>query len=163
MRPWAWLIALSVPLTAACTDLRLEDVPEAVAGCEAPTNADLVETAAMLPGRRCLACHKQDGQAEKFSWRAAGTVYKSLMSPCNQEGVEGVQVDIADENRKILVTLFTNRRGNFYTSEPLKYQRLIVQLSKDGVSRRMETQPETGDCASCHNPKGLAGGRIYFP
>lgn len=153
---------LALGIGACGGDVNIAAVPEAVAGCEAPRPDDLVPEAPMLPGRRCMACHKQSGQAGDLPWTAAGTVYASPSSACNTGGLEGVKVELADETRKVLITLYTNRSGNFFTAEPLPFSRLIARVSKDGKIKEMQTPAPSADCASCHLPGGLAGGRIYL-
>lgn len=145
-----------------CGHPDLSQEPGAVAGCEAPGEGDLDPQPIMLPGRRCAACHEKGHQAGNRVWTAAGTVYDRPDSPCNSGVVAGAKVEIADENRKILVTLFTNSRGNFYTSEPLRYTGIIVRVSKDGKMREMQGAMASTDCANCHSPGGAAGGRVYL-
>jgi cytochrome c553 len=147
---------------SACAEVNLDTAPGAAAGCEDPTEDNLNPQAPMLPGRSCMACHRQGGQASGAVWTASGTVYGSSSSACNSGGLEGVKVELADENRKILITLYTNRSGNFYTAEPLQYEKLIARVSKDGKIKEMSTPVPSGDCAGCHNPTGPAGGRIYL-
>lgn len=149
-------------LPAGCGHPDLSQEPGAVAGCEAPGPGDLEPQPIMLPGRRCAACHEKGHQAEHRVWTAAGTVYDSPSSPCNTGVVAGAKVEIADETRKVLVTLTTNSRGNFYTSEPLRFTGIIVRVSKDGKVREMQSPMASTDCASCHFPTGAAGGRVYL-
>lgn len=151
---------LALPAGCGHPDLSLE--PSAVAGCEAPEPGDLEPQPIMLPGRRCAACHEKGHQAGNRVWTAAGTVYDSPSSPCNTGVVAGAKVEIADETRKVLVTLTTNSRGNFYTSEPLRFTGIIVRVSKDGKVREMQSPMASTDCASCHFPTGAAGGRVYL-
>ncbi|MFO0579054.1 MAG: hypothetical protein U1A78_34050 [Polyangia bacterium] len=153
---------LILGIGACAADVNLGAVPEAVAGCEAPSADNLAPEAPMLPGRRCLACHKGAGQAGDLVWTAAGTVYASPSSACNTGGLDGVKVELADETRRVLITLYTNRSGNFFTAEPLRYSRLIARVSKDGKVKEMQTPAPSGDCASCHLPGGAAGGRIFL-
>lgn len=160
-----FFLALAAPalLVSACkSQVDIALVPSAVAGCEAPTEDLLVPEAPMLPGRRCMACHTETGQADGLNWTAAGTVYASPDSSCNSGGLEGVKVEIADETRKILITLFTGRTGNFYTSETRDFSRVRVRISKDGKTREMQGVMPSADCPSCHYPGGAAGGRIYL-
>lgn len=149
-------------LFAGCTDVNVDAVPGAAAGCEAPSADNLVPQAPMLPGRDCLACHMAGSQAGDLPWTAGGTVYASPNSNCNTGGLEGVKVELADENRKVLITLTTNRAGNFFTAEKLLYQTMIARVSKDGKIKEMAQPVTTGNCASCHRPGGAAGGRIYL-
>lgn len=163
--PHRLVTVLAFGLLAAvsgCGHPDLSQEPGAVAGCEAPGPGDLDPQPIMLPGRRCAACHDKGHQAGNRVWTAAGTVYDRIDSPCNSGVVAGAKVEIADETRKVLVTLFTNSRGNFYTSEPLRYTGIIVRVSKDGKMREMQGAMGSTDCASCHLPGGAAGGRVYL-
>jgi hypothetical protein len=133
------------------------------AKCEAPTADLLVEEAPMLPGRDCIGCHSSGGIARDVAWTAAGTVFDSIGSPCNSGGLADVQVQIADATtRQILITLTTNRTGNFFTSESRKFQNIIARITKGTMTKEMSTPAPSGDCPSCHYPGGPAGGRIYL-
>jgi hypothetical protein len=147
----AWISIAALVAMGCGSEVNLSAVPLAVAGCEAPTEELLVPQAPMLPGRACITCHAVGGQAEDLPWTAAGTVYDSPNSPCNTE------------TRKVLITLFTNRTGNFFTAEPLKYNKLIVRVSKDGKVREMASAlPSNANCALCHYSGGPAGSRVYL-
>ena len=148
--------------TLGCGQVDINQEPSAAAACEPPAAEDLEPQPIMLPGRRCAACHEKGHQAGRRVWTAAGTVYDRPDSPCNSGVVAGAKVEIADETRKVLVTLYTNSRGNFYTSEPLRYTGVIVRVSKDGKVREMQGAMGSTDCASCHFPGGAAGGRVYL-
>jgi hypothetical protein len=135
----------------------------AAAKCEAPTDDLLVEEPPMLPGRDCISCHSSGGQASDVTWTAAGTVFDNIASPCNSGGIGDVKVEIADATtRQILITLTTNRTGNFFTAESRKFQNIIARVSKGGLVKEMSTPAPTGDCPGCHYPGGVAGGRIYL-
>lgn len=150
-------------MAAGCAPpVNLAAVPEAVAGCEPPTEDELVPEAPMLPGRNCVVCHSPTGQASRRVWTAAGTVYDSPNAKCNTQGVPGVKVEIADKNRKILITLYTNRSGNFFTSEPIDFTGVIARVSKDGKFKEMMGAQVNAFCPECHYPGGAAGGRIYL-
>ena len=147
---------------AGCGTVDINQEPSAAAGCEPPQAEDLEPQPIMLPGRRCAACHDKGHQAGRRVWTAAGTVYDRPDSPCNSGVVAGAKVEIADENRKILATMYTNSRGNFFTSEPLRFTGVIVRVSKDGKVREMQGAMGSTDCASCHFPGGSAPGRVYL-
>jgi hypothetical protein len=160
----ATLLVLSVP---GCEEeVNLDAVPEAKNNCEPPTAELLNAEAPMLPGRHCMGCHSAGGQAGDRVWTAAGTVYASPTSPCNTGGLPDVRVDIADpaDNKRILITLYTNRTGNFFTSETRKFQGIIARVTdtKTGKFKEMSTVAPNADCGSCHYPGGPAGGRIYL-
>lgn len=157
------LLLASLALPACGSEVDLAQVTLAAAGCtEAPTPELLHPQAIMLPGHQCLTCHQAGGNASRFPWTAAGTVFKSANSPCNTGGAAGVEVKLADETGLVLVTLVTNRTGNFYTREPLNFKQLRVEISKDGKKQVMAARPGANDCALCHRPGGVAGARIYL-
>jgi cytochrome c553 len=155
-----------ITLVAMCigceAPVRLDAARDAVAGCEPPSEATLVPTARMLPGRVCQACHVRDGQAGALEWTASGTVYARPDAPCNEGGLEGVQVDLLDSMNRVIVTLTTNRSGNFFTAEPLAAAGVRARLSKDGRLREMSGLQGSAACAACHRPGGIAPGRIYL-
>lgn len=157
------LLSLGLGLTAAgcAPPVNIAAVPQAVNGCDAPTADELVPEAPMLPGRNCLVCHSPDGQASRRVWTAAGTVYANADDKCNQ-GLEGVKVEIADATRKILITLTTNRSGNFFTSEPIDFRGVIARVSKDGKFKEMQGAMVNAYCPECHYPGGIAPGRIFL-
>ena len=66
-------------------------------------------------------------------WTAAGTVFDSPTAKCNTQGLPGVKVEISDSKRKVLITLYTNRSGNFFTSEPIDFSAIVARVSKDNV------------------------------
>lgn len=138
--------------------------PDAVAKCEAPTEQSLNATARMLPGRMCQACHIQGGEAHLLTWTASGTVYARPDSACNEGGIEGVQVDLLDAKNTVLLTLTTNRSGNFFTSEPIDAPYFRVRLRKEGKCQEMTGLQPTGACAGCHYPSSdtNAPGRVYL-
>ena len=162
MNPRLGIAVLAMLGLSACAEVNLDTAPGAAAGCEDPTEDNLVPQAPMLPGRSCMACHRQGGQASGAVWTASGTVYGSGSSACNSGGLEGVKVELADENRKILITLYTNRSGNFFTSEPIDFTGIIARVSKDGKFKEMQGLQPNAFCPECHYPGGVAGGRIYL-
>lgn len=157
-RAAALIAALLFPGCGAIVELN--EVPEAKARCESSTPELRVPTARMLPGRRCMGCHLAGGQAGRIPWTAAGTVYDAPTTTCNSGGLEGAQVELIDRSGRVLITLTTNRSGNFFTAEPLGFQPLRARISKDGKSREMRTPQTTLDCAACHYPDGPATGRL---
>jgi hypothetical protein len=157
------LAVTAVALGGGCgAPVDLNAVPEAKARCESATPDLRLPGARMLPGRRCLGCHLPGGQAGERLWTAAGTVYDRPDSPCNTGGLEGVSVDLLDGQDRVLITLTTNRSGNFFTAEPLGFQRIRARLRKDGRVREMQTHQTTADCAGCHFPGGPAPGRLFL-
>ena len=140
----------------------LQAAPDAQVKCEAPSPESLNPTARMLPGRFCEACHVKDGQASYRTWTASGTVYGKPDASCNEGGLEGVLVELLDANDRVLITLTTNRSGNFFTAEDLGLGAFRARISKDGKMREMSGLQPTGGCAACHYPGGVAPGRIFL-
>lgn len=155
------LAGLGLIATSCAPPVNIAAVPQAVNGCDPPTEDELVPEAPMLPGRNCLVCHSPQGQASRRVWTAAGTVYANADDKCNQ-GLAGVKVEIADANRKILITLTTNRSGNFFTSEPIDFRGVIARVSKDGKFKEMQGAMVNAYCPECHYPGGIAPGRIFL-
>jgi mono/diheme cytochrome c family protein len=158
------LVCAGAFLLGCAADVDLAAVPQAVAGCEAPTDDELVPEAPMLPGRHCIACHNPMGQASRRVWTAAGTVFDSPTANCNTGGIDNVKVEILDpvHNNQVIITLYTNRTGNFFTAEPRNFTAITARVSKDGKMRQMQGTMATADCIACHYPGGAAGGRIYL-
>jgi hypothetical protein len=165
MRAALFIWTLGMAVLAGCeAPVTLGTAPDAVAGCEPPTEDNLGQTARMLPGRLCQSCHIRDGQGAKLTWTASGTVYGSADAKCNEGGIEGVMVELLDEKDRVLLTLTTNRAGNFFTAEPIDAPRYRVPLSTDGKTQEMLGLQPTGACAGCHYPNSGSGapGRVYI-
>jgi hypothetical protein len=117
----------------------------------------------MKAGENCLSCHRQGGQATRFPWTAAGTVYPAAISAAS-DGVAGVAVEIVDAaGKKVLLT--TNAAGNFYTAESLQ---LPTKMAVTYKGKRAEMPGELkalGACNACHShPDPIdAAGRIRIP
>lgn len=133
----------------------------AAAGCETATQTQLTTGDSMLPGRQCLKCHKAGGQAKDEAYTAAGTVFGSGSAQCNPGGLSGVKVEILDAAGAVVDTLMTGATGNFYTRKPLPAS-YRARVSKNGKSLEMVGPRADGDCASCHQPNGMAGARIFL-
>ena len=154
-------LALLSPLAGCESGVNLAAVPQAVNECDPATADELIPEAPMLPGRNCSVCHSPTGQAGRRTWTASGTVFDSPNAKCNQ-GLAGVKVEIADATRKVLITLTTNRSGNFFTSEPINFSGIIARVSKDGKFKEMQGAMVNANCNDCHFPGGIAGARIYL-
>lgn len=155
-------LALLGPAVGCESEVNLAAVPQAVNECEPPTNDQLIPEAPMLPGRNCSVCHSPSGQASRRTWTASGTVFDSPNAKCNTQGLADVKVEIADATRKVLITLYTNRSGNFFTSEPISFTGIIARVSKDGKFKEMQGAMVNANCNDCHYPGGIAGARIYL-
>lgn len=156
-------VSLIALVYVACEPgVSLEAAPDAKAGCEAPSDDGLAPTARMLPGRVCQACHVRGGQAGALAWTASGTIDARADARCNDEGVEGVEVELLDEADRPLIVLTTNRAGNFFTAEPLPAVGIRARLRKQGRAREMTGLQGSAACASCHRPGGVAPGRVYL-
>jgi hypothetical protein len=123
----------------------------------------------MMPGENCLECHggaalpgepptvasPEDARA----WTIAGTVFPSESAGAG-EGVRGARVHVRDAGGRAF-TLRTNRAGNFYTAEPVRFP-LRVSVEHGGVVREMEPDVPYGGCNGCHRlpPRQDAPGRV---
>lgn len=158
----AWYVGVLAWLHGCAPPVDLQSAPDAQVKCEAPSAEALNPTARMLPGRFCQACHVKDGQASYRTWTASGTIYDRPDASCNEGGLEGVTVELLDADDKVLITLTTNRSGNFFTAEDLGARSFRARISKDGKVREMYGLQPTGGCAACHYPGGVAPGRIFL-
>lgn len=149
-------------------EINLNAVPAAIVGCEAPTAAQLQEGSRMLPGRDCLACHRAGGQASGEAFGAAGTVYAKtgVGAACNSNGAAGVTVEILDSNAtKVLASAVTNDVGNFEfnPNQLAGATQIRARVRRGAMERTMVSPvPPSLGCASCHNPSGSAGDRIFL-
>ena len=139
-----------------------KDISLTSTGCEAPTDELATPGARMLPGSLCQGCHGPGGIASNLTWTLSGTVLNSVDAPCNTGGVEDATVDIIDANDNVLITLNTNRSGNFFTSEDFNFKLVRARISKNGKVMEMQGLVGVTACASCHHPAGPAPGRIYL-
>lgn len=119
----------------------------------------------MHPGRDCIKCHTERGEGRDFV--LAGTVQQTLTEADECAGVEGVQVEITDANKKTY-TLTTNASGNFFLERGKASGftfPFTARVTNQGRVNEMTTAQSTGQCASCHTPEGLndAPGRIQAP
>jgi hypothetical protein len=108
------------------------------------------------PGLPCLTCHAgQQPTAPVFT--VAGTLYNSAQGTA---GVTAATMTITDATgTAVKVTTGTN--GNFWTSQAVTLP-LTVSASKCPDTKRMNAQPQTGDCNGCHTAQA-AQGRIHLP
>ena len=115
----------------------------------------------MRPGWNCLAsgCHFPDKQPIPPDWGAAGTVFPNPTAALD-DGLAGVTIRIHDAE-DTRVELQSNEVGNFYTPVQLVGP-LDVEIEKNGVIRKMPEQAPAGSCNFCHEPTGVAGGRIFL-
>lgn len=115
----------------------------------------------MRAGWNCLAsgCHFPDKQAVPPDWGAAGTVFADPLARLDR-GIPGVTVRIRDSGGTT-VDLVTNEVGNFFTPTALVGP-LEIEIEKAGVVRKMPTPAPAGSCNFCHEPEGVAAGRIFL-
>lgn len=155
-------------LFAACGDeVNLDKVPSAKAGCADPTAASLAEGGAMLPGRNCVDCHKSGGQAAGEPWSTAGTVFskRGVGTACDSSGADAVTVELLDATGKVVASTTTNSAGNFYfTSSQFSASTSVTARVKKGAMTKsmLSAVPVGSGCATCHNPTGTAGDRIFI-
>lgn len=123
----------------------------------------------MMPGENCLECHGRSalpGEAltignpvDARRWTIAGTVFPSVNARPDQ-GTRGAKVHVRDANGRAF-TLSTNRAGNFYTAEPVRFP-LRVSVENGGILHVMDDEVPYGGCNGCHRlpPRQDAPGRI---
>jgi hypothetical protein len=123
----------------------------------------------MRPGENCLECHGGAALPDEpptvadrddaRRWTIAGTVFPSVNAG-EGEGVRGAKVHVRDANGRTF-TLSTNRAGNFYTSEPVRFP-LSVSVEHGGIHHAMDDEVQYGGCNACHRlpPRQEAEGRI---
>lgn len=117
----------------------------------------------MDPGRACIACHKTEFEAPKFT--IAGTVYPTGHEPNNCYGSSGgdIIVEITGADGAKLM-LRPNSSGNFYAQTAVMTP-FTAKVIAGGSERAMVTPQTDGDCNSCHTQNGTSGapGRIVLP
>ena len=113
------------------------------------------EGSTMLPGANCLSCHT-GGEQGRFT--IAGTVFADLDGTAP---ASGVTVTIRDANDDV-VTLDSNRVGNFYSSASLAFP-ITASVEADGATLEMASAVSTAACNSCHQCDGAAGGKLHAP
>lgn len=126
------------------------------------------ESRLMHPGRDCLACHQERGEAEEVV--LGGTVYEANGEPDDCFGVEGVTLQLTDSQGTVF-ELVSNAAGNFVMElegEPGEMQIVppySAKLLYEGRERQMLTMQTETSCNSCHTVAGANGapGRILAP
>lgn len=165
MNPQRALLCLIAALLCACgrVPVDLEAVPIAKASCEEPTSDLLLPDEFMLPGRICQQCHTRGGQGYRFKWTVSGTIFNTPSSDCNNGGVEGVTIEIYDMADKLLSTMKSNSKGNFWTTDLITFP-IRTRIIKGNIIREMRTPAAMGSCASCHQkmPQNGAPGPMYL-
>lgn len=102
----------------------------------------------MEPGSDCLECH---GGGEAPRWTVAGTCGSSM--GCFGQGN---RVEVRDAGGRV-VTVRTNRAGNFWTAEPLRFPITVAVNGRvmpgppDGENL---TTARDGSCNRCHDSGG---------
>lgn len=121
------------------------------------------ESAAMEPGKACIACHKTKPGAPPFA--IAGTVYPSGHEPdrCIGSGAAGALVVVTDKDGK-KYNLPVNSAGNFAAAGALALP-YTAEVQYMGKTRAMAAAQTDGDCNGCHTENGANGapGRIVLP
>lgn len=104
----------------------------------------------MHPGHNCMRCHADEPDAPNFA--VAGTVYGDRSAEDDCAGVEGAEVVIEDDSGQV-VTLTTNRAGNFFLPEDEADLQTPLRASVrfDGRERVMQEEIFNGNCVDCHS------------
>lgn len=120
------------------------------------------ESARMFPGRDCVGCHDERGEAEEIN--LAGTVFGDVSEPDDCFGVEGVEIVLTGADGRV-VTLESNEAGNFSREHLSIAVPYTAKLVYEGRERPMVTPQTKLSCNSCHAQVGLenAPGRIVAP
>lgn len=122
------------------------------------------ETPRMHPGRDCLGCHADVGEAQEVI--LAGTVYEGPNQIDDCYGVEGVTVQITDSTNKV-IELTSNSTGNFvlFSESGSITPPYSAKLIYEGRERPMAAMQTELSCNSCHTETGANGapGRILAP
>ncbi len=104
-------------------------------------------------GENCMVCHKA-GASGKGWFTIAGSVYKSD----RETPYAGSVINFYSEPNGaglLRYTLEVDKKGNFYTTEPLNFQGLYVS-AKGGDNQVFMAQPvANGACNSCHNNRSV--------
>lgn len=118
-------------------------------------------SSSMHPGGACINCHSSGGEGPRYT--IAGTVFPTAHEPLDCNGASGATVVITDAAGAVL-TLPTNRAGNFYSRTALKLP-YSAKVVVGGKERAMGATQMSGDCNSCHTDTGASGapGRIMLP
>ena len=66
-------------------------------------------------GEDCGICHAPNGKAKDFVFSMAGTMYKDR---AGRETLEGAEIILKDASGKV-ISMTSNKAGNFYTYEPI--------------------------------------------
>ncbi|HET9598083.1 MAG TPA: hypothetical protein VFP65_21020 [Anaeromyxobacteraceae bacterium] len=116
-------------------------------------------------GEECVSCHRPGKKAADWPFTAGGTTY-ATPGDAASPGVGGVVVTLTDARGKV-VTLRSNRSGNFWTHEQLAFPVAVV-LQRDGSEQRRTVASgpcKAGTCNGCHTVPPLNGapGRLWAP
>jgi hypothetical protein len=116
-------------------------------------------------GDECVGCHRPGKKAAEWPFTAGGTTYGTPTDGASP-GLGGVLVTLTDAGGKV-VTLRSNRAGNFWTAEKLTFPVAVV-VRREGSERRREVARgpcSAGTCNGCHTvpPQNGAPGRLWAP
>lgn len=119
------------------------------------------ESPMMHPGRDCVACHSQRGEATSLN--LAGTVFDVQNEKDDCFGVADVTIEITGADGQV-TSLTSNDAGNFsrHVQVAMPY---TAKLVYEGRERVMATPQSSLSCNSCHGAVGTnnAPGRILAP
>jgi len=127
----------------------------------------------MLPGSECQACHSPGNlnddkggpggpspypEEDDELFTLSGTVFGD-MDGTTAEPNAIIRITDADG---VVVETTSNRVGNFYTGRTFAFP-ITAEVEVDGAVIAMVTEVETGECNSCHQCGGSAGGKLVGP
>jgi hypothetical protein len=123
------------------------------------------ESPTMHPGRDCLGCHQDFGEAQEVV--LGGTVFdaEGTNEPDDCFGLPGVTLELTDADGTVHEAT-SNAAGNFVLYAPTQIATpYTVKLTYEGRERVMAAPQTSLSCNSCHTEDGLNGapGRILAP
>jgi len=108
-------------------------------------------------GENCAECHAGGGSGG-YVFTVSGSVYQlDLTTPYPQTTVDLMSGVNGSGER--LLTLEVDRKGNFYTTEPIDLGAGVYAIVYSPTGTQFKQQPvSVGACNSCH---GVSSARIY--
>jgi len=147
------------------------DVPEGPSGpCTSKRwwTGGVMASAAMTPGRPCIACHAASAAAPKYA--IAGTVYETKLEEDDCNGADppwalGVMNEF--DGPEFMQRTPPSAAGNFFIQMSSNFpNRVFVKIvAGDKESKMIGAVTIPSDCNTCHSVRGDGGaaGRIVKP
>lgn len=139
------LVLLAAAVAGACVDPQVDREVSAT-GNEV---ANVPVGPLHRPGRECVVCHHDGGEASDHPFTLAGTIFAGTL---RKVGVKDVEVLLTDADGSKFIAK-TNCVGNFFV-RPADWQPkypILVDIQKNGIRRAMRGPiGREEDCAACH-------------